>query len=424
MAGQLAIDFGNAYTVAAFWRQDSCQAETLYIPELTRPMAAADGRRIYAAPSRLAYADSRCLIGQAAVDSGFADKAAGDLQFAVVTGKRVNYQAGSRLLSGQDMARDYLAAIIGRAGQVLGLGSGAVLTATVPLAACQTTAGWQRYSHWLARTARQSGFTRLELVEEPWAAAWGAGMLVSPGDVYMVVRLCSEQLEAAMVQAVAQAAEDARHVRVLSYYGDWFEREASPDGQCCQLTALLRQLLRQAGMLGYMAAQLAGVVVIGSAVCSPLLAVLRDFFPAVPVYDRQPLAAAACGAALLAAGAAGSGCLRYGYSVRYLTADGCQYREIMPAGLAYPSSGMVAEFTIRASYDGQQDFAVLLYRTNQQCVNEDQPLLFRTAVPAMKQQPVITVMAGLDSAGKLVVTATELASGAVIAENITVCQLV
>lgn len=38
MAGRLAIEFGNAYTVAAYWRQASHQAETLYLPGVTRPM--------------------------------------------------------------------------------------------------------------------------------------------------------------------------------------------------------------------------------------------------------------------------------------------------------------------------------------------------------------------------------------------------
>lgn len=428
MAGQLAIDFGNSYTVAAYWRQASRQAETLYVPGIMRPMPGST-KGVYAAPSRIAYgtAAEDCLVGQEVIESGQTEGVFQDLRFAVVTGKLVYSLAGCRWLSNQDMAKDYVAAIISRAGQTLGLSGEAVLAFTVPLAACNSAPAWRRYRRWLTGAVRQAGFNRLELVEEPWAAAWGAGMKVKPGDKYIVVRLSAEFMEAAMILAAGQsgAGSTERHIRVVSYSADWLANEGELGFQPPQeLAALIRQVLRQAGTLGYMAASLAGIVVTGSAVKTDMLAVVYELFAGIPIYDKQPLAATACGAAVLTAGVDGSGYLRHSYGLRYLTADGYQYREVVPQGLFYPSDGFVAEFTIKASYDGQQEFALLIYRMEEQCMNEDSPLLLRTRKSASKGQAVITVKFSLDGAGQLVVTAYELVSGDVIAHNIAAAKLV
>jgi len=432
MAGQLAIDFGNAYTVAAYWRQASRQAETLYVPGVTRPMssyAVGKGKSVYAAPSLIAYdtGNGNCLIGQEAVDSGQVEAVFRDLQFAVVTGKRVYSLVGNRYLSSQDMAKDYVAALINQSAQALGINSESVLAFTVPLAVCNSEMVWRRYRRWLEAAVRQAGFNRLELLEEPWAAAWGAGMKVKPGDVYIVVRLNAEFLEAAMVQAASHAGDgsNGRHVRVLSYSSAWLTDEAELDIQPeQQLAVLLRQVLRQAGLLGYTAASLAGVVVSGSAVKNQMVATVQELFPSIAIYDKQPLAVTACGAAVLAADVDGSGYLRYSYGLRYLAKNGYQYCEIVPQGQFYPSDGLVAEFTIKASYDGQQEFGLLLYRMDEQCINEDSPLLLRTSTAAIKRQAVIAVKARLDGAGQLVVIAQELASGDVIADNKVAAKLV
>ena len=431
MAGQLVIDFDNAYTVAAYWRQASRRAETLYVPGVMRPMsgsAAGKGKIVYAAPTRIAYStvDGGCLIGQEAIESDQAEDVFHDLQFAVVTGKQVNSLAGNRWLSGQDMAKDYLAAIISQSAQVLGLGSESVLAFTVPLAICNSAPSWRRYRRWLTGAVKQAGFNRLELVEEPWAAAWGAGMKVKPGDVYIVVRVNAEFIEAAMVQAVSHASDgnNGRHVRVLTYRSGWLANEEMEVQPQQEVAVLLRQILRQAGLLGYSAGSLAGVVVIGSAIKDQMLFAVQEIFPNISIYDKQPLAAAACGAAILTAGVDGSGYLQHSYGLRHLTEAGYQYREFVSQGLFYPSDGPVTEFTLKASYDGQREFALLIYRMEEQCMNEDSPLLLITKTPAVKGQPVITVKASLDGAGQLVVTAYELANGDVIVNNITAAKLV
>ncbi len=430
MAGRLAIDFGNAYTVAAYWRQASQQAETIYLPGVTRLLpgcALGNDKGIYAAPSAIAYdtATEQCFIGQEAVEGSFT-KLFHDLQFAVVTGKLVNYLTGRQLLSNQDIAKDYVAAILSRSGQVLGLGGEAVVAFTVPMAACRSPQAWRRYRQWLEAAGRQGGFNRLELIEQPWAAAWGAGMRVKPEDRYMVLTISDEYLEAAMVQAINQEDEDSncRHIRVVSYSSGWVT-EADTAVQLPQvLSATVRQVLREAELLGYTIASLAGVVVTGSAVNPALLPTIHELFAGVTIYDRAPLAAAAYGAAILSAGIDGCGYLRHSYAVRYLAEDGYHYREVVPQGMFYPSDGPIAELTIKASYDGQQQFALLLYRMKAQCINEDSPLVLMSGAPAVRGQQVMTIELSLGAAGQLQATARELMNGNVIAESIVAAKLV
>lgn len=379
------------------------------------------------APSFIAYdtATEECLIGQEALESSYVKNVFGDLQFAVVTGKLVNRLAGRRLLSSRDMAKDYLAAILRRAGEVLGLNGEAMVAFTVPLAACRNQHTWRRFHQWLTIALNQAGFTRMELIEQPWAAAWGAGMKIKPEDRFIIFSISEEYLEAAMVQVINQAGYDgSRHIRVLSYSLSWLTEE-EPAAQLTQvLKESVRQVLREAEPLGYTADSLAGVVVIGSNVSAEVLTTIRELFAGITVYDGDPLAAAACGAALLSSGVDGCGYLQHDYSVRYLAADGCRYREIVSKGMFYPSEGTVNELTIKASYNGQKDFALLLYRDEEQCINEDNPLLLVSDSPANKGQPIVTVGVSLDGAGQLVVTARDAVSNVIILENRVAAKLV
>lgn len=431
MAGRLAIDLGNAYTTAAYWQQETGQAATLYIPGATRPLAdggTAIAAKVFAAPSVIGYQGAGRIIGQQALEgvSGLAGEVFADLQFAVITGKRVYSAVHGRRLSGQDMAGEYAAAFISRAGQALGLNKESVLTFTMPLAACTADAVWQRCRRWLEETIRQAGFSRLELAEEPWAAAWGAGMPVKPGQVYIFIKQDAGMLEIALVQAANRdlAKAELRHTRIISYVRDWLTNEAGEAGAQEVLARSVRQVLREGDGLGYAADSFAGLVITGSNVTADTLAGIAELFPGIPVYRERCLSAAACGAVMLSAGMAGCGCLRHGYGLQVWTEDGYRYRELLSAGLVYPSEQAVAEFSLRASYDGQQDFALFIYRQSGVCVNEDAPLLLPISRPAAKGQAVIGIRVKLDGAGQLVVTAWELSNGIILADDIIAAQLV
>ncbi|MDF2874530.1 MAG: hypothetical protein K0R22_1213 [Sporomusa sp.] len=441
MAGRLAIDFGHLHTVIGYWRQASRQAETLYVPEVTRPIRMSpgnSGKTIYAAPSLILYGreSDSYLIGQQVVEklSGLVDdrKVFSNLKLDVITGKRVYSEAGSRWLCGQDMARDYLAAIISRASQVLGLGSEAVIAFTVPAEACAAEVVWQRYRRWLESVVKQAGFTRLELVEHPWAAAWGAGMPVKPEERYIVIDLETAIVEIAVVQTGKESVGDSeRRLRVLSHIREWLidvENEQEPnDPIVSQFEHILRQTLRQIARLGYDGDTFAGVIVTGSGGQQPLFkAVIDKFFAGIPIYDKHLLGAAACGAAALTAGIDACGYIRYNYGVRYLVQDEYQYRLVATNGTFYPSVGPVAELTIKASYDGQQEYALFIYRLGDgadHCINAENPLIVMTGEPARCGQPAIHASISIDGAGQLAVTACEVGSGRVIADNVPAAKL-
>ncbi len=432
MAGRLTIDFGNCCTVAAYWRQDFRRADVLYIPGVTRPAADGD-MRVYLAPSLIGYGDgpdAPRLIGQEAFEgrSGLAAdrKLFSNLQADVLTGKRVYHPVGGRRLSGQDIAKDYLAAVISRAGQALGLAEEAAITFILPAGACLSPTVCQRYARWLESAVRQAGYTRLEVVEQPWAAAWGAGMPVRPEDVYMVVNADTDMIETVIVQAIPGTGDaDPRNIRVLSYKQVFLLEAAGAGEPAPALTALLQQTLRGAELLGYTAGNLAGTVVTGCGVQAELLAAIHSFFAAVPVYDRRPLTAAACGAAILTAGAGTCGYLRHSYGLRYLRSDGYAYHRLVNAGCFYPSDGPVADFAVKASYDGQQEMALFIYRLDdgEQCLNEDKPLILTAAGPRARGQVGFHVSVGVDSNGQLVATVSEAGSGAVVGDRLPVAKL-
>lgn len=442
MAGGLTIDFGNCYTVAAYWRQDVRQAEVLYIPGVTRPVprdAAGQLKRVYVAPSLISYAavDNKeiWLIGQEAAEglSGVAveRKLFSNLRDDVITGKKVYSLAGSRWLSGQDIARDYLASFISRASQALGLAGEAVITFTMPAAACQSEKTWQRYRRWLEMTIHQAGFNRLELIEQPWAVAKGAGMPLKPEAVYSVVTIHADVIETVIVQAIgskektANAGAFKRHLRVLSRRAEWLTGEA-PDEATMLLATTIQQALREVERLGYPVSKLTGAIVTGSGVNPEILEIVHDLFAGIPLYDQQPFTAAACGGAALVAGEDACGYIRHRYGLRFLTPSGYQYRELVDEGMFYPSTESVCEFTVKATYDGQQKFALLIYRLEDgmQCINEENPLVLTIQTPVARGQDVFTVNASLDSAGQLLVTAQAVGSGEILADRVPVAKLV
>ncbi len=438
MAGRLAIDFGNSYTVAAYWRKEFRQAESLYIPGVTRPIldsVAGLGKRVFAAPSLISYeaevTAEAWLVGQEAAEglSGLVvdRKVFSNFQSDVITGKRVYSTAGSRLLSGQDIAKDYLVSVICRAGQALGLASEAVITFTMPAEACQSGEVWQRYRRWLEAIVRQAGYSRLELVEQPWAAAWGAGMPVKSEAVYSVINVSADAIDAVVVQAAPHTSDEfQRHIRVLSRSGDWLTSEDKNDEPKMQLTVIIQQALKEAKRRGYPVSTMTGVVVTGSGVRPDTIENVQNLFAGLPVYAKQPFVAAACGAAALSAGAETCGHLCHSYGLRFLGESGYQYHELVPQGMFYPSKEPVAEFIIKASYDGQQEFALFIYRLvdGGQCINEDSPLILTTPIPAARGQDMITVSASVDSAGQLVITAKVIVSCRIIADSVPAARLV
>lgn len=434
MAGRLAVDFGNEYTVAAYWQQGPDRAGTLYIPGVTRPvsdMFMGKGGRLFLAPSVISYGtgeDEACLIGQEVLDEaggqGSSRQVFEHLQYDIITGKRVYSLVGDCRLTRQAIAKQYLAMFLKRAGQTMGLKGQAVITFTMPVEACLSDQIWQRYQRWLEDAVRQAGFSRLELVEEPWALAWGAGMPVKPEVVYMAIKSNMDSITTVIAQVAPSSRERAKYIRLISSRQDWpdFQEHVAPGSI---LANTIRQTLRSAARLGYTDSCLAGVVVTGSQVNPEISAVIHKLFPDIPVYDKHPFDAAACGAAILASDTGGCGCLRYSYGLRYLAGDCYQYRELVAKGTFYPSVEPIIELTMKASYDGQYEFGLFIYRLEDCCcINDNKPAILTIEKPVDKGQSAITVKVSLDGAGQLLVTAVEAATNRVVAEQLPVVKLV
>lgn len=432
LSGQMTVDFGNSHTVIAYWRQDCHQAETLYVPRITRPIhqrADEDGKAIYAAPCLIHYQSTgQFLVGQEAAESlgGSADDRIvfKNFRLDVITGKRVYSPAGGRRLSGQDIACDYLSSVVRQAGQALGLSSHSIIVFTVPAEACASDAVWRRYSRWLDDVVRQAGYNRLELIEQPLAAAWGAGMPLKPAKRFLVIDIEDDCIEAAVAQlALGAGSSDARRLRIVAHGREWLtEQEEVAD--CEQL---LQRTLRQADGLGYAGGALAGVIVTGSSRwCSGLRNILQRLLGGVPLYDRNLRQAAACGAAALTAGSDACGYIRYNYGVRCLDNDKYHYRQLVAGGTFYPSDGPVAELTIKASYQDQQQFALFIYRledSGSYCVNEDNPLIISASAPVGCGLPAIYAGVSIDGAGQLRITAYEAGNGRLLVDNVPAAKL-
>ncbi|MGL5514133.1 MAG: hypothetical protein ACRDBM_12980 [Sporomusa sp.] len=430
MSGQLTVDFGNSYTVIAYWRQAYHQAETLYIPRITRPIhrrADDDGKAIYVAPCLIHYQSTgQFLVGQEAAESlgGSTDRIVfKNLRLDVITGKRVYSPAGGRRLSGQDIACDYLSSVVRQAGQVLGVNSHSVIVFTVPAEACASDAVWRRYSRWLEDVVRQAGYTRLELIEQPLAAAWGAGMPLKAAERFLVIDIEDDCIEAAVAQVALRAgSSDARRLRIVAHGREWLtEQEEVAD--CEQL---LQRILRQADGLGCAGGALAGIIVTGSSRwCSGLRDILQRLLGGVPLYDRNLRQAAACGAAALTAGSDACGYIRHSYGVRYLDNDKYHYRQLVPGGTFYPSDGPIAELTIKASYQDQQQFALFICRLEDSyCVNEDSPLIITVSAPVGCGLPAIYAGVSIDGAGQLRITAYETGNGRLLIDNVPAAKLI
>ena len=254
-------------------------------------------------------------------------------------------------------------------------------------------------------------------------------MRVKPGDRYLVLDLDADSAEAAVVEAGHSAGGDERQLRVLSYVHEWL-RESEQEGKAectSQLEELLRQTLRQAARQGYSGNDLTGVIVTGEGGQHPQFKqVIHDIFAGMPIYDTRFLDAAACGAAALTAGYDTCGYIRHDYGLRYLAQDHYQYRLLTASGTFYPSDGPVAELTIKASYEGQQEYALFIYRLEQggsHCINEDNPLILTAGEPAGYGQDAVQASISIDGAGKLLVTACEVGSKKLLADNAPVARL-
>lgn len=508
MSDRLAIDFGTTNTVISYWDKTEGRAKPLYIPGISRPARylfttgcpdVASG--VYIIPSLIQYQNDGtvCRIGQAVLDANRNLPAAAhvfrNMRPDVMSGRRTFRLVGCRRISLMDAAADFLSQIIRAAVEVVGKTAG--ITFTAPLTASSNE--WQCYRDWLAKLACAQGIQRVQLQEEPWAAAWGAGLALQPGQIYAFLDFGGSTLNG-MIVLVDECLSDGRFLRIISQADDdlggidvdnWLaaevlkqhglwnsgagnqfgavaaacerarerlsvydqaEIQVSYEGHNIQtvftkaeltdilnandfpgrIEALLRQTVKGAERLGYCLNSLTGVVLNGGLSNMPCVRqAVRSFFAGIPVYDSRPVDAVACGAATLAAGEDACGYIRHGYGLRYLAGEEYCYQTLVSSGLFYPSAGPVATIIIKASYNGQQQFGLFIYRqskfgeqTGGICVNTDNPLIMSVVNPVEQGQAGLKVEFYVDGNRYLMAKIWDLSNGCVIAGNKPVAQLI
>ena len=221
--GTLAIDLGSTTTVVAFQAEDANQAQLLELPPISR--------RPGEVPSLLWRPEqAEPLVGQQVIESGLADRQdprlATDFKRAIGSdsGNRDAEQAGEQLLQ-QIWSR------LPEPHRVRRL----VLTAPVER--------YRSYRQWLLQACERLPVEEMALVDEPTAAALGAGL--PPGARLLVVDLGGSTLDFALVALEGGEGKAAPIAQLLRLQGR-------------SLGDASRQKLRTARVLGKAGLRLGG----------------------------------------------------------------------------------------------------------------------------------------------------------------------
>ena len=366
--GRLTLDFGDEWTVVAYWDQQENCARPLHLPEISK-----SGH--FAIRSVIAYASpvTQPLIGCQIQDvqpntSGLFCR----LQAEALCGKReyrhLNDDGWRK--SRWDAARDFVAAVLAAAAKVLGVTAAELpsVAFVAPSAAMADAVVWGRYRGFVEETARTLKLQRWRLVEQPWAAAWGSGLELRPGGAYGLLHIEETSWEAAVVRVANRLPDDnqERRLRLLARV-----EVASPAPDIVPYSPeffqqgewVLAQIKNRLRELGIAEDELQGVVLLGTAGEGAAHWLREQLFP-LPVYDRYPVIAAACGAAALMAGVESCGYIRHEYALRYWDSAMDEYRcrTIVPAGTFFPSREPIITLPVRASYPGQSQIGLVLCR--------------------------------------------------------------
>jgi molecular chaperone DnaK (HSP70) len=206
MGKKMTVDFGTTNTVVACWDEEQQVGVPLSVPEIA-------GQQGILIPSLVHYppGESNWYIGQQVVERGLADSSGTfrNMKRDVLSGKRVKKMVGDRWITGIAVARDFLTGVLGTAIKQLGHIPEEV-TFTVPVQISENHEAWQHYEQWLLKVAQQAGIRRMSLLEEPWAAALGSCIPLTPGQVYFVFDFGGGTLDVAVVLFEADTGRSGR----------------------------------------------------------------------------------------------------------------------------------------------------------------------------------------------------------------------
>ena len=217
MAERLAIDFGAANTLVARWDEAAGRAVSVPVPGLSRTLSAAAGEdEWWSVPSLIHYGEANTRwLGQQVLEQGLYDspRTFRWMKRFIASRSTARLLLEGRSISCQEAARDFLSAILGYLA--LDVGShDAELALTIPVEA------YEHYEDWLLEVAGSAGYRRLRVIDEPSAAAFGHGLHIQPGDVYLVFDMGASTVNVSAVLLEERGGHSAgQRCRVLGKAG-------------------------------------------------------------------------------------------------------------------------------------------------------------------------------------------------------------
>ncbi|CAN5565112.1 Hsp70 family protein [soil metagenome] len=207
MQGRLAIDFGNANTVVAVWRDG--EAKPVNLTPFSR-LQIFQQDSIPVIPSLIHYrADGNTLIGNQVLEANLATHEHTFIALKTTFDTVHAVQVGKEKISARRAAEDFLAAIIAKASKECAIRKDEPIAFTVPVDA------FEKYSRWLTDIASRAGHKNIRLIDEPAAAALSFGRTVKQNDDYLIFDFGAGSLDVAVVRFNFEAPDAKPHCKVL-----------------------------------------------------------------------------------------------------------------------------------------------------------------------------------------------------------------
>ena len=225
---------------------------------------------------------------------------------------------------------------------------------------------------------------------------------------------------------------------------------------------LIRQALNRARDRGYGEDLIKSVLLVGGSSQIPVVrTTLARIFGRDRLFAERPIDAVARGAAAFVGGVDFYDHIQHCYAIRHRDPKSSQwtYRPLVEAGRPYPSPGAIAELTVKASYDGQEQLGLAIFELGEQArtnnttaatelifdpaggarilavsaneqerrshfwLNETAPTFLTPSQPLKAAEPAFQISFGIDGNKRLLLTAREIATGHQLYKDYPVIQL-
>jgi len=225
---------------------------------------------------------------------------------------------------------------------------------------------------------------------------------------------------------------------------------------------LIRQALNRARDRGYGEDQIKSVLLVGGSSQIPVVrTTLARIFGRDRLFADRPIDAVARGAAAFVGGVDFYDHIQHSYAIRHRDpkTGHWNYRPLVEAGSPYPSPEPIAELTVKASYDGQEQLGLAIFELGEQVrssnsaaptelvfdpaggarilavsaneqerrshfwMNEIAPTFLTPSQPVKAAQPAFRISFGIDGNKRLLLTAREIATGRLLYSDYPVIQL-